>query len=424
MRLNVELKEISPVKKKLEVVIPSEDVEREIEKAYKRLGKEVSVKGFRKGKVPRAIIERLYKDRVEGEVALKLIDESLPLAFKDKGIKPLSAPEIEPHHRLEAGKDFSYSAIFEVTPRIDVTGYEGLEIEKKDVVVEEKEVEDAIKALIENHAHFEDVKEERPAKEGDLVVIDFEGQMDGQPIKDGKAKDYPVVIGSGNLLESFEKGLIGMKCGEEKEIEVEFPEDYGNRELAGKKGTFRVLLKDIKEKILPEPNEEFARDLGLKDMEELREKVREELLEEKEKAEKKRVRDEIIERLIEKNTFEVPPKYLREYEEHLFNQILKVLYRQGRTPEDMDKLRSTCKARAEREVRASIIIKAIAEKEGIEVSEEEIEERIKEIGERHGQDPGTLKRLYQERGLLEGLRMEILEDKVFEFIEPKASRKA
>lgn len=424
MKLSVELKDISPVKKRLEVVISSEDVEKEIEAAYRKLVKEVSVKGFRKGKVPRSIIERLYKDRVEGEVALKLIDKSLPLAFKGKGVSPLSTPEIEPHQKLEAGKEFLYSATFEVAPSIDVVGYEGLKLEKKKIAVEDEEIQKALKALVENHAHFEDLKTERPAKEGDLVVVDFAGTMEGRPIKDGKAKDYPVVIGSGNLLESFEKALIGMRKGEEKEIEVEFPDDYGNEELAGKKGTFKVNLKGIKEKIYPELSDDFARDLGFKDLEELKAKVREELVEEKEMAEKKRIREKVLKELIEKNPFEIPPRYFKEYEDRLFNQTVNTLYRQGRAPDDMDELRRVCRERAERDIRAGILIRAIAAKEGLSVSEEEIDEWIRSMAEKHGQSFEALKKIYRKRGMINGLRMEILEDKVFDLIESRALKVA
>ncbi len=424
MRLDIELKDISPVKKKIHVLISPEDVEREIDEAYKRLGREVSIKGFRKGKAPRYLIERLYRDRVEGEVALRLIDKSLSQALKDKGVSPLSTPEIEPHERVEAGRGFSYSATFEVAPSIDVTGYEGMELERREVRVEDEEVEKALQRLLENHAHFEDVREDRPAKDGDLVVVDFTGTVDGKALKDGRVEDYPVVIGSGSLKDPFERELIGMVKGEEREIVVEFPQDYRDRDLAGKKGVFKVTLKGIRERVLPELNDDFAKDLGFKDLEELRREVREELVEEKEEAEKERLRNEIITGLIEANPFEIPPRYLKEYEEMLFEEALRVLYRRRRPEKGVEELRRKCREKAEREIRTRIIIEAIADKEGLEVTDEEVDERIRTMAERYGQSFETMKRWYVDNGLVAGLKRRILEDKVFDLIESKASKVA
>ena len=420
MRIDVKLEELGPVKRRLDVEIPREDVAKEIESAYKRLNGKVKVKGFRKGKVPRKVLEGLYSDRIKGDVASKLVSESLSKAIKDSNISPVSTPEIEPND-FDEGKGFSYSAIVEVRPQFDVSGYEELDIKINDVDVTEEEIQAELDALREKHAHFEAVKEERPVKKGDSITIDLVGTMNGAPIKDGSAKDYPVIVGSGNLFPLFEEGILGMKKGEEKLIEVDFPDDYNDKNVAGGKGLFTVTLKEIKEKVYPEMDDDFARDLSMENLNDLREKIKEGIKYRKEEIEKKRVRDEVFDSLLEKNQFDVPPKLLEEHTKNLVQQELERLYHEGKTPaQGLEKeLHVEFREKAEKDIRLNILVNAIAEKGSVSIDDKDMEDYIMTLAGQYGQDPEHLKSFYKEKGLLGALRLELLTDKTFDFIRSK-----
>ncbi len=425
MRLNVRLEDLSPVKKRLEIEVPSEQVLKEMDGACLRLSRQVKIKGFRKGRVPKKIVENLYADKIKGEVASKLIAESLPQAIKEKSLHPVTEPVIEPRD-FKAGDPFSYTAVVEVRPEIDITGYTGMEIDDRPVDVSEEEVEERLNALSEENAYFADIGEDRGAREGDMVIVDFEGVMDGRAIKDGKADDYPVEIGSGNLLPSFESALIGMKVGEKREIEVEFPEDYRDKELAGKKGIFKVLVKGIKEKICPEINDEFARDLKANDLNELRERIKKELKGGKESVEEKNMRERILAELIDKNPFDIPPSLLESHIKELVKAEFERLYREGKKVEEVGKtveeLRGIYKKRAEKDIRSHFIINAIAEKEGVEVTDDDIEQRLRSIAERYGESYERIRQFYKERDMMGIIKTELLEDKVFDIIKKMAKK--
>ena len=248
MKVNIE--DISGVKKKVHVEIPEDQVAQEINAIYEDLKKTAKIKGFRPGKVPRQILERYYKDYVKGEALQKLIQETVPKAFEDSNLHPVSTPVIDPQE-LEIGKPFQYSAIIDTKPDFKMEGYLGLNIEGKREDVKDEEVEERVKSLQNLYANLKAIPEPRPIQNGDFVILDYEATMDGKPLEEGKATDYTVEVGSGRFIQAFEEKLVGVKPEEEKEIEVSFPEDYGYKKWAGKSVTFHVKVKEIKEKILP-----------------------------------------------------------------------------------------------------------------------------------------------------------------------------
>jgi len=416
--MKVTAEDISPVKKRFLVEIPPEEVSSVVEETYGRLQREVSIDGFRRGKVPRAILESRYKGYVEGEVITKLIGESYPRVVKEQRVTPVARPEIEVKD-IKANQVFSYVATVEVRPEVKVEGYIGMEVKEGEAEVKEEEVEKGIELLRERHAWFKALEKDRGVREGDLVIIDFEGTMEGIPIKTGKAVDHPLVVGTGVLLPEFERGLVGMKKGEEKIVSVTFPSDYREKGLAGRVGQFKVLLKDIKERVLPPMDDEFARDLECGTLEELKARVRDTILKEKKMAEREKVKKGILKRLLEVNTFDVPKSLVETYLRHIVTNLLERHGKEG-APLDVglppEGFRTRCTKMAEEMVRGDIIIDSIARQEGVEVSQEELVSRVKELATERKVDPEVL----EKEGILDVIKKGLLEDKVFDLILSKA----
>jgi len=310
--MNVNVEEISSIKKKVSIEIPGDEVTKEVDSFYKDLGKKANIKGFRPGKVPRNILERYFKDYVKAEVVQKLIGESYPKALTEANLEPVAPPVIDPGEFSE-GKSFQYSAVIDVKPDIKLEGYTGLKIEGKKEELKDEEVEQRLKSLQNLHANLKTVSEGRPIQTGDYVIVDYEASVGGKPLEGAKALDFTVEVGSGQFIPTFEEKLIGLNPGEEKEIEVSFPEDYGYQKWAGKTILFHVKIKEIKEKILPVLDDEFAKDLGdYSSLEELKTKLRGEIEKEKELALESQLKEQVVEQLLEANLFVVSESLVEE----------------------------------------------------------------------------------------------------------------
>src|SRR5262245_8562063 len=259
--MKVTVEEISSIKKKLLIEVSNEEYLEELDEAYKKLGKKVSIKGFRKGKIPRPILERYYKQQTETDVFTHLIEHSYVKALQEQKIEPVAAPRIS-DFKKDDGSALSFSAEVEIRPEVAVSNYKGIKLKKPPVDVVEEEVHRELEALRQSHAQIGPVAVEAPLQNGQIALIDFVGRIDGQPFEGGSGTGVMVEVGLNRFLADFEKGLVGMKKGEKKTVPVKFPEDYPAKELAGKQADFEMTLNDIKEKILPELNDDFARDVG------------------------------------------------------------------------------------------------------------------------------------------------------------------
>ncbi len=423
MKVNVE--EISPVKKKVNVEIPVEEVTSEIDSFYKDLGKTAKIKGFRPGKVPRSILEAYFKDHVKGEVIQKLVKDTYPKAFSEVAVQPVSPPEIDPQE-LEAGKPFQYTATIEVKPVIKMEGYLGLNIEGKKEGVKDEEVEERLKNLQNLHANLKTISEVRPVQNGDYVIIDYEGRMDGKPMEGGKAIDFAVEVGKGQFIPAFEEKLIGLRPDDPREIEVSFPEDYGYKKWAGKTISFQVKVKEIKEKILPPLDDEFAKDLGdYSSLDELKAKVRQEKEKIKESALDRQLKDLMVDQLLKATSFEVPQSLVEEHTKSLVSETKLRLASQGMDLKNIgvseEKLLGDYRETAEKQVRTFLILEKIAEQEGITVTDEEVEGRLREIAERARQKFDVLKSYYEKNGLIPEVKAGILNEKTLNFLLQKAN---
>jgi len=423
MKANVE--EISSIKKKVSIEIPEDQVTQEVESFYKDVGKKAKIKGFRPGKVPRNILERYFKDYVKAEVIQKLIEETYPKALSETDLHPVSPPVIDPGE-FEVGKPFQYSAVLEVKPEVKLEGYTGLKIEGKKEEVKDEEVEGRLKALQNLHANLKTISEARPIQAGDYVIVDYEASMGGKPLEGGKAIDFTVEVGSGQFIPAFEEKLIGLKPEEEKEIEVSFPEDYGYQKWAGKTISFHVKIKEIKERILPPLDDEFAKDLGdYSSFEELKAKLKGEIEKEKELGLERQLKDQVMDQLLEANPFEVPESLVEEQTKTLVSDTKLRLAAQGVDLKNLglseEKLQEDYKAMAQKQVKTFLILEKIADQEGIAVTNEEADDRLREMSERMHQKFDVVKRYYEKNGLLPEVKAGIIRDKTLNFLLEKAS---
>jgi trigger factor len=370
-------------------------------------------------------LERYFKDYVKAEVVQKLIQDTYPQALSEKDLQPVSPPTIDPGE-FEHGKPFQYSVVIEVKPDIKLEGYTGLKIEGKKEEVKDEEIEERLKALQNLHANLKTISDVRPIQAGDYVIIDYEASLDGKPLEGGKAIDFTVEVGSGQFIPAFEEKLIGVKPEGESDIEVSFPEDYGYQKWAGKTISFHVKIKEIKEKILPPLDDEFAKDLGdYSCFEELKTKLRGEIEKEKELALERQLKDQMVDQLLAANPFEVPESLVEEQTKALVSDTKLRLSAQGLELKNLglteEKLQGDYKTMAEKQVRTFLILEKIAGQEGISVTDEEANDRLREISERMHQKFDVVKRYYEKNSLLPEVKTGIIRDKTLNFLLEKAN---
>lgn len=422
--MSVKIENVSGVKKKLCIEVAAAQVDAEIEKVYQKLGRTAKVKGFRAGKVPRGILEKYYAADMEHQVLNRLINDSYFKALIDNKLPAVSEPEVVDNGGLEKGKPFAYEVLVEVKPEIEVRDYLGLDLVKERFEADPQVADNQLEEMRNSRAQIV-VSEREDARAGDNVVIDFEGFVDGEAFQNGSAQDYLLELGSGTFLPGFEEQLVGMKRGEEREVNVSFPENYGVENLSGKPALFKVALKEIKEKKVPDLDEEFAKGFGVDSLAEMRGKI----LEHHEGREKQRIeselRDRAINALLEKHDFEVPSVMVADQLRQMFEDGRRRLSAQGLSMEmlgmDEDRFAAQYREQAERQVKGSLILEAIARQEGLKVDEAEITARMQEIAAMAGVSLEQVRQRFGTSDARPALVARILEDKVFDLLIEKAT---
>jgi trigger factor len=422
--MKVTVEQISEITSRVNVELPGEAVSRQLKKVYNRLNRSAKVRGFRPGKVPLTILKRHYGDQVNQEVGLDLINETLMEAVAQTGMEVVSQSDLD-REPLQEGEPFRYSFVVEVKPEVHARDYKNISAKRPPVVVSDEEVAAELALRREANFHLASLKEPRPIQEGDHAILDFQTFVDGKPLPDGEAKGFHLEVGSNRFNPEFENELIGASKGEEKEIQVAFPVDYGNKNLAGKKAIFQVSVKDIKEKVLPELNDEFAKNLGaFENLEDLRAAVRQEL----ENNKKKRIDDEvwvqICDELLDRNPFEVPKSMVEQELQRMLDTIQYRLSSQNLTLEQAGMDEETFKERnremAERRVRTSLLLERISHQEKIEISDEELEQGLRETAEKMNQPYDKVRDFYQRSNMMDSYRHQLLEEKVIHFLQDQA----
>ncbi|MCU9592847.1 trigger factor [Caldibacillus thermolactis] len=387
---------------KLTVEVDAETFNKALDQAFKKVVKQVNVPGFRKGRVPRPIFEQRFGVEALYQDALDIVlPEAYTKAVEETSIEPVSQPEIDIE---QIGKNEALIFTAEVTlkPEVKLGEYKGLEVEKVDTEVTDEDVENELKELQKRHAELV-VKEDEAAAEGDTVVIDFEGFVDGEAFEGGKAENHSLELGSGSFIPGFEEQLIGVKAGEEKEVNVTFPEEYHAEELAGKDAVFKVKVHEVKSLELPELDDEFAVDVDdeVETLDALREKIKNRLKESKEHEAKHTIENAVIEQAAENAEIDVPEvmieneidRMMKEFEQRLQAQGLNLdLYKQF-SGQDESELKEQMKADAEKRVRVSLTLEAIAKAENIEVTDEEVEKELEKMSETYNLPVDQIKQI-------------------------------
>ena len=420
MKVNVE--SLSNTERKVEVFIPKEEVIGKLEEVFKELEREAKIKGFRPGKAPRRVIEATYGSHIFEEVSSRLVSQSFEKALEEVSIIPISRPRIT-KDKIERDKEFHYTAVFEVIPDFEVKEYIGIELKKEKREVKEEDVERVLNQIREQGAQAKPIGEDREVKTGDYLIIDYAGVVDGKPIKDLKAKDAQVIVGYKRLMAEFEDNLIGMKKGEEKEFEITYPEDFQMKDVAGKTANFTVMVKEILEKILPELDDDFSKDLGEENLEGLKKKIREDLEKRFDKESEDKLKGELIKVLLERNPLDVPPSLIENEALRLKREFALNLERHGVKLPVLDEAEGNFRNRAEQNVKASIILGAIARKEGVQVDEDEVDNKLIEISKSSAVQFQKVREIYEKNNLIDSLKASLVEDKVLNFLIEKSDVK-
>jgi len=423
--LDVRILETSPVVRTLEVEVEPARVARAFDRAYRALGRQARIRGFRPGKVPRNVLERMYGASVAEDVERSLVAETLPEAVSRAGLQPVAEPSVEAQPPL-ADAAFRYSARIEVKPSFTLPEVRGLPVSRPDSDVGVAEVEQELENLRQRHAPLVEESEEVAAARGHVLAIDFRGEIDGQPFEGGSGQDVEVELGAGRMIPGFEEQLEGARAGEAREVRVTFPEGYGNAELAGREAVFRVQVGAVKRRALPELDDEFAKDVSeeFSSLGELRSRIRGDLEAAREKQAEQAVRRGVLDALLARVPFEVPPGMV----ERRLQRRLSAAHRQleqGGVPHEsihaqLDRWAEEWRPLAEREVREALLLEAVAAQEGLGAEDAELEDRIERLAADQGVEAARLRKAYQEADLMEALRVQVVDEKALELLVREA----
>lgn len=422
--MDVVVEEVSALTKKVTITLPADGVQKQLDKAYGKLQRETKLKGFRRGKVPRKVIVRHYQGQVEAEVGEKLVQESYFDAIEKEKIDPVVHPEIAEPVFKEDGT-FTYVANVDIRPEFELADYKGLEVEKDSTPISDAAIDIEIEEMRRDMAPLKSV-EDRTVENGDVIIVDFEGFHNGKAMKEVNNENYSVDVGSGKLSPEFEEKLVGMKKDEDASHEVEFPSHYNNPVLAGKTVEFRVKVKDVKERVLPEINDEFAKDVDVefKTLDDLKESIRQTLQKQKDERAEGETTDRIMQELLKSHDFEVPERLVRFEIEEMVKTTEKSLEQQGMNLEaagiNKDDLKEQSKETAEKRVRGDFILKKIAEVEDIKVKDEDMDRAFQRIGDQYNMPVAQVKEYFGNRDDLLPLMNEILNEKILTFLRENA----
>ena len=417
----------------VEVSVSTDEIEEALAEAYKRVVKKVNLPGFRKGHVPRPILEKQFGKEVLYEDALDIIVQKAYLqALTELKLEPIAQPQLDMGETFNPEQEFKFKIKVEVLPEVTLGQYKGLEVEKKAVNIDDAQVEERLQALRERHAEIV-VSDKKVLENGDFAVIDFEGFVDGKPFAGGAAQAYTLEIGSGSFIPGFEEQLVGMEVGTEKEIQVKFPEDYHSTELAGKDATFKVSLKEIKVKEYPELDDEFVKSVGkYENLEELKADLKARMQATAEMEAEAAYAQAVIDKAAENAEVDIPETLIKQEAENLLHRFEHNLAFQGlnldqylayvkKTREEM---LEEFMPEARKRVKTDLVLSNIAKAEGIEATDEEVEEKVVELAARYQQkNVAKFKKNLQANGRLEDIRQAIILEKTADFIKENAVAK-
>ena len=421
--MSVQVENLEKSMAKLTVTVSAEDFEKALQRAYQKQKKNISIPGFRKGKVPRQVIEKMYGAGVFYEDAANSI---LPGAYadaaKESGLDITSTPQIDVT-QIEKGKDFIFTATVALKPDVVLGQYKGVEVPKPDRTVTDEDVEKALKEEQEKNARQITV-EDGGAENGDSVVMDYEGKIDGEPFEGGSAKNHTLVLGSGSFIPGFEDGLLGVKGGETRDVEVTFPEDYHAEELKGKKAVFTCKVEKVTRKELPELDDEFAQEVSEFDtLDAYKADVRKNLETKKEEAARQEIKDNAVSKAAQNSTIEIPAPMIDTQADRMIDNFARRLQAQGMsmqqymqfTGSDENMMREQVKPQAEIQIRNQLTLEKIAEAENIQVSDEEVDQEIEKMAKAYNMEPDKMKEIIGDEEK-ENIRKDLADQKAMDLV--------
>jgi len=428
--MSVKVEKLENNMAKLTIEVPAEKLTEAIKKAYEKQKSSINIPGFRKGKVPQAMVEKTYGPEIFFNDACDiLLPETYSDAVEECGEEIVSRPDIE-IVQIKKGEPFIYTATVALKPEVKLGKYKGVTIDKVDTEVTDADVEDAIKKEREKNASTVEVTD-RAVKDGDMTTLDFEGFVDGVAFDGGKGEDYPLTIGSGAFIPGFEEQLIGAEIGKEVSVNVTFPEDYQAEELAGKAAEFKCTIKAIKEKQLPEIDDEFASEVSeFSTLAEYKEDLKKNLKEAKEKEAKDEKESKVIEAIVKDAEMDIPEAFIKTQQEQMIDEFAQRMSMQGLSMEQYcqftgatyDKLYEQVRPQAEQRIKARLCLETIAATEKIEATEADVEEELKSMAEAYQMDVEKVKEMLPEKSLKE-IKQDIQVRKAAEFAVANAKEK-
>ena len=428
--MSVQVEKLEKNMAKLTIEVPAEEVEKALQNAFLKNKNRISVPGFRKGKVPRQMIEKMYGPEIFYEDAVnEMIPDAYEKAADECGEDIVSSPVIDVT-QIEKGKPFIFTAEVALKPDVKLGKYKGVEIDRVETAVTEEDVDAEINRERERNARNIEVTD-RPVKDGDMTVLDFEGFVDGVAFDGGKGENYSLTIGSGAFIPGFEEQLIGAEIDKETEIHVTFPEDYQAEDLKGKDAVFKCTIREIREKELPELDDEFAGEVSEFDtLEEYKADVRAKLTETKEKEAKNLREEAVVEAIIKDSDMEIPEAMVETQQKQMVDEFMQGITMQGLTPEQYyqftgasrERLIAQVKPQAEKRIKARLVLEAVAKAENITASEEDYEDELKVMAEAYQMEVDKVREMLPEKNAAQ-IKEDIAVRKAAEFAVANAKEK-
>jgi trigger factor len=425
--MEVKVEEISPVERKLSVAVPSQNVDKQIDLAYRSWGKKAKIKGFRPGKVPRSILQRYYGKEIEEQVSQELFRQSLNEALDEAKLQPVMVKVPNSLPPVIEGDAFSYSVELEVAPDFTPENYLNLEVESAPVVVTEELVDTRLEELRQRQSTLQPIAEERPVQAKDFVVLDYQAYENDAAIEGGGSQNAYLEVGAGKLPAEFENHLVGLNRGEEIAFTMDVPADFINPAIAGRSVEFKVKVLEIKKLEVPELDDAFAQTFSDKfeTLADLRQAVHVDLEHRGERENYEKMRQQVIDQIVANNPVEVPPSLIRQEQERLVRQQLQMLEGRGLNVAGLDseKMLERVKDLAEKQTRVNIVLDKIAALEGLTVTEADLEAGYQRVADQIGDSKDMVKKIYQQRQIEEEFRSQIRAEKTLEFLIDKANIK-
>ena len=429
MKVNVE--ELSSVERRLSVEIPAKDVDKAFNKIFNQLKKTAKLKGFRPGKVPRPVLERYYGDQARAQAAEDLVGSTYNEAMQEAGLSPVAQPAFD-FQAPEVGQDYSYELTLDVKPEFELTkdAYAGLALKEPKLEVTDEEVNNRLDAMRDRQAVLIPLEEARPAAIGDVVVVNYESFVDGEALEGGAADNAEVELGKGTVQQEIETVLVKCKPGDMLEATVSYDENAGDPKVKGKDVLFKLFVKEIKEKKLPELDDDFARSISpeFDDLEALKTRIKEEMEKAFEQQKEAALRSQILDQVRELAEFDLPGSLVEEEIRDQIENFKQRLKQSGLDPDQAglseERMREDFKADAEKKVKAGIILGKIADLEEVDASDEDVDAEFEKLAESVGQPAQALKQMYAHNNMMPAFRARVLEQKTLQAIKASAKIEA